>query len=377
MVTDFAPKHDRIDALDCLRFVAVAGVVLFHYGFKGPLEGGASHTALPQLAPFAQYGYLGVSAFFVISGFAIAYSAEGRSAVSFAIARFSRIYPCFLFCMTLTCLATLVIGGSDFQTGLRQWAANLLIAATAVKQPYVDSAYWSLVIEVIFYGWVTLFIALGVFSRNLHALIFTWLCISILNEATIDSSLIDKILITDHSGFFATGVMLYELRKRSQSIQAQALFAFSIATALYQSIHNLDWLHHHYAADANLDPWIVASICLMSILVIMWATTIKRFPVPSRVALAIGGVTYPLYLLHQKVGYVVLNWLQPSVVTASVVFMTLAGLTMLAWVVWSIVDRPAQRAVKERLSALVRRLGFEGASGHSSTHSDRRVTPPI
>lgn len=115
MVTDFAPKHDRIDALDCLRFVAVAGVVLFHYGFKGPLEGGASHTALPQLAPFAQYGYLGVSAFFVISGFAIAYSAEGRSAVSFAIARFSRIYPCFLFCMTLTCLAILAIGGATFK----------------------------------------------------------------------------------------------------------------------------------------------------------------------------------------------------------------------------------------------------------------------
>ena len=44
MVTDFAPKHDRIQALDCLRFVAVAGVVLFHYGFKGPLEGGARHT---------------------------------------------------------------------------------------------------------------------------------------------------------------------------------------------------------------------------------------------------------------------------------------------------------------------------------------------
>ena len=99
--------------------------------------------------------------------------------MSFAIARFSRIYPCFLFCMTLTCLAILAIGGGDFQTGLRQWAANLLIAATAVKQPYVDSAYWSLVIEVIFYGWVTLFIALGVFSRNLHALIFTWLCILI------------------------------------------------------------------------------------------------------------------------------------------------------------------------------------------------------
>jgi peptidoglycan/LPS O-acetylase OafA/YrhL len=51
-----------------------------------------------------------VPAFFVISGFVIAYSAEGRTATGFAIARFSRIYPTFVFCMTLTCLAIAFLG---------------------------------------------------------------------------------------------------------------------------------------------------------------------------------------------------------------------------------------------------------------------------
>ena len=35
----------------------------------------------------------------IISEFVIAYSAEGRTPVGFAIARFSRIYPTFLFCV--------------------------------------------------------------------------------------------------------------------------------------------------------------------------------------------------------------------------------------------------------------------------------------
>ena len=43
-------------------------------------------VAVPDVASFASYGFMGVPAFFVISGFVIAYSAEGRTATSFAIA---------------------------------------------------------------------------------------------------------------------------------------------------------------------------------------------------------------------------------------------------------------------------------------------------
>jgi peptidoglycan/LPS O-acetylase OafA/YrhL len=53
-----------------LRLAAVAAVVLYHYGFWGPASNGAPQVALPHLAAFAQYGFLGVPVFFTISGFA-------------------------------------------------------------------------------------------------------------------------------------------------------------------------------------------------------------------------------------------------------------------------------------------------------------------
>ncbi len=81
----------RVEALDLLRLVAVLGVVLYHFGFWGPASQGVPQVALPWLTPMAKYGFLGVPGFFVISGFVIAYSAEGRTATGFAIARFSRI----------------------------------------------------------------------------------------------------------------------------------------------------------------------------------------------------------------------------------------------------------------------------------------------
>jgi peptidoglycan/LPS O-acetylase OafA/YrhL len=66
----------RVPALDLLRLVAVLGVVLFHYGFRGPTGLEQTYVALPELAAFARYGFLGMPVFFVISGFVIAYSAE-------------------------------------------------------------------------------------------------------------------------------------------------------------------------------------------------------------------------------------------------------------------------------------------------------------
>ena len=85
-------------------------MLLFHYGFRGAAADGFTAVSLPDLTSIAKYGYLGVQLFFIISGFVIAYSAEGRTATGFAIARIARIYPGFVFCMTATFIATLAIG---------------------------------------------------------------------------------------------------------------------------------------------------------------------------------------------------------------------------------------------------------------------------
>jgi peptidoglycan/LPS O-acetylase OafA/YrhL len=338
------PPH-RVPALDLLRLVAVLGVATFHYGFRGPEAFNVSQVALPDIGWFARYGFLGVPAFFIISGFVIAYSAQGRSAATFAVARISRIYPTFLICMTLTCCGLVAFGHPHFETSVVQWWANFIIAAPLLHQPYMDSAYWSLVIEVTFYAWIAVFISTGIFPRRIDAIVVVWLAISMLNELTFDARIVERIFLADGSGYFATGLLIYEMYRGRRDALLQCLLALATATAIFQAVHDLRWLRDE--SQANFDDWIVAAICLWSILAITFATRIRRLPIPSRILLAIGGTTYSLYLLHQQLGYAIVERIGPVEHPSLLVGAVLSGIAILSWAIWRFFERPAQRLIKK------------------------------
>lgn len=350
----------RVEALDLLRLVAVLCVVVYHYGFRGPTVGDATHVAIPEIAPFAEYGFLGVPAFFVISGFVIAYSAAGRTASGFAIARFSRIYPTFVLCMTLTFLTVLMLGKPDFTTSASQWIANLFIAAPALHRPYMDSAYWSLVIEVTFYAWVTMLIGTGLFPRRIDLIVLVWLCISMANELTIDSPIVEKILLADDAGYFSAGLMIYEFYRGRRDFMLYGILGLSIGVAIFHAVHSLAWLRIH--SGTIFDAWIVAAICLSSIIVIFLATRIERLPLPPRLVIAAGGITYPLYLLHQYVGYTIFTRFAPTNAKLGVTVIIL-GISLLCWIIWKYVEQPLQRAVRSRLTGWATRLGLPSNLG--------------
>jgi len=88
----------RLPALTSLRFFAALHVVFFHFlAFK-------ILTSQGWFGQISSIGYVGVSFFFVLSGFILVYTYEGRdiSARAFWRARFARIYPALAFSLLLT-----------------------------------------------------------------------------------------------------------------------------------------------------------------------------------------------------------------------------------------------------------------------------------
>ncbi|MGY4313378.1 peptidoglycan/LPS O-acetylase OafA/YrhL [Bradyrhizobium sp. JR3.5] len=354
------PDPTRVPVLDLLRLAAVGAVILYHYGFWGTASHGAQKVAMPYLAPVAQYGFLGVPVFFAISGFVIAYSAEGRTPVGFAIARFSRIYPTFVICMTLTFLTTLLLGQAYFHVTWGQWLANLLIAAPMLGQPYMDDAYWSLVIEVVFYVWVALFLAWGIFPRKIDTIILAWIAITFANELTLDVPLFEKLFMADDSGFFAVGLLIYEHYRGRRDMRLYSLLTLAMGTATFQAVHKLERLGVHTHGD--FDPRVVTLICVVSLGVVFAATRIKSVPLPAGFVRAVGGITYPLYLLHLQLGYVILLLMTPKPDALSTA-LVVTGMVLLAWFVWRFLESNAHYLVRDKLTMLASRYGWPSRLG--------------
>jgi peptidoglycan/LPS O-acetylase OafA/YrhL len=355
--TTIGARSSRLDGLDLLRLCAVTAVIFYHYGFWGPALHGVPQAAIPALAPFAQYGFLGVPVFFIISGFVIAYSAEGRTAIGFGIARFARIYPTFVLCLTLTTASIAVFGGSNFSVTTVQWLANLAIWAPALGQPYMDDAYWSLVIEVIFYAWFGLFLAAGLLPKRVDVILLAWLAITFVNELTFDATILEKIFITDDSGFFAVGLLFYEHFRGRRNSKLYALFVLAVGTSIFQAMHKIEKLGPHTGGD--FDPNVAALICMLSVVIVFWAIHLRRVLfLPKWVVLAAGGITYPLYLLHMQLGYVFLLAIAPARYIEMWVAIIVLGVVTLSWLIWRYAEYPLHVWTKARLTQYAASFGL-------------------
>jgi peptidoglycan/LPS O-acetylase OafA/YrhL len=211
------------------------------------------------------------------------------------------------------------------------------------------------VIEVMFYAWVAVLIAAGLFPRRIDTIILIWLGITFANELTLDAPLVEKLFLTDYSGFFAVGLLIYQFYRGRRGPVLYGMLMLSIGTAVFQSIHEAVKLAPH--TGGVFDAGVVAAICLASIAIIFLATRIRHVPLPSALVLAAGGLTYPLYLLHMQFGYVLFTRLAPANAVFWVVAIVLA-MTWLAWIVWRYVERPAQRWVRDFLSGRAVRFGW-------------------
>ena len=91
-------NRPRLPALTSVRFFAAMHVVIFHLFTMHIAEGRGWYRNL------AAIGYVGVSLFFILSGFILVYTYAGRewTAKEFWRARFARIYPAYLFSLFIS-----------------------------------------------------------------------------------------------------------------------------------------------------------------------------------------------------------------------------------------------------------------------------------
>lgn len=168
----------RVNELDLFRFVAALSVVFFHYCFAAYATGRLTQSPNLTLSAVAKYGYLGVELFFMISGFVILMTASSGSFKGFFVSRFVRLYPAFWAACTLTFVVAFWFAKDRPSVTFGEYLVNLSMLSGFFGVPSVDGAYWSLFVELRFYGLVGLVLILGRI-RNAQLLMGFWLAGSV------------------------------------------------------------------------------------------------------------------------------------------------------------------------------------------------------
>jgi peptidoglycan/LPS O-acetylase OafA/YrhL len=339
----------RLPNLDLLRLIAALMVVAFHFCYRGPQTPGWMPASYPVLAPFAAEMWAGVSLFFIISGFVIAWSAENRGAFDFALSRLARLYPAFLACMTLTALGLALLappGVDEFRMSLARWLANLPLFSKVLGQSFVDGAYWSIVVEVVFYAWVALFLALGLFQRRQMALLAGWIALALLNELVLHQSGLRHLFATRHAGYFVLGILAYRAfaAGRWPDLREIALGLFAFGLCLLDDRAYVSWMRMTLDYAPMWSPLFAAGKLAAMLIVLAAAITLPPL-LPYGLSLALGGLTYPLYLIHQNLGYVLLHRLDPVYGSTAALALTTAAAISVAWLVHRHVEPVGRSAI--------------------------------
>jgi len=348
-------SHRRVLEIDALRFIAAVMVVMFHWAFRG----GATHTYIDSvyapLLPAAQYGYLGVQLFFMISGFVILMSAQGRTTRQFAISRIVRLYPAFWACCTVTALLTLLFADAHFRVGAVQYLVNLTMLGDFLPGGIapVDGVYWSLFVEIRFYVFVAIVVALDWLPRT-ELLLWLWLGVAALLRL-LPTTRLSEWLLADYAPLFVAGASCYLMHSLGVNWRRLLLLGLSFALALHGVMAGALGLARQYTSYPFNPLW--AGVALATFYAVMFIIATRGIAwLRHPAALACGALTYPLYLLHQNIGYMVLNRLH-DVVPPSLLFWGLfAAMLTLTWAVHRFIERPFSPRLKAWLERSADRL---------------------
>ncbi|MFI5937705.1 acyltransferase family protein [Actinoplanes sp. NPDC051494] len=345
------PRKGRIAVLDGLRLVAALTVVSYHFTAydRGQPKwwGGPTETVFPTLAPITAYGWLGVELFFLISGFVICMSAWGRSLGDFLRSRIVRLYPAYWAAVLLT-FSVLTLWPIVRQPVS---GSEMLVNLTMLHEPLgispVDAVYWTLWVEARFYLLFALVVWRGLTVRRAVLFAGGWLvAAAIATQADVPA--LNVIVMPDYAPYFSAGIALFLIHRFGSHIGLWGLVGASFLMAQHHAMGQ----SQHIAEDILRRPmpaW-PALIIVATVFAAMAVVATGRLDgIQWKWLTVAGALTYPLYLVHEYIGWTLIYYLHEHLNRYLVLATAVTAVLLLAWLIHKLVERPLSRILRDRL----------------------------
>ena len=322
-------NRQRLSELDGLRGIAALAVVVFHYFYQYDSIYGHSF----EISQWTRFGSYGVHLFFMVSGFVIFWTiSKVDHPLDFIWSRFSRLYPVFWAAVFLTSLVVFTFGLPGREPRLTDLIVNYFMIHEYLGFKHVDGVYWTLSLELAFYFWMLVLLLLDQ-TRHIEKWLLGWVVsAALLTYPGLGLELPGiwkKFFLLDYIELFAAGICFYILRQgKGRPMTYLVLAASSLS------------LFAEY-------PVGIAFSLLLFYAVFYLAITHRLGFLATKPIVFVGTISYSLYLIHQNIGYVIINGFYANDLPATWAIVTAFTTSFLLAVLLTFkVERPAMQQLR-------------------------------
>ena len=333
-------QRGQMQELNWIRGLSALFIVLYHYTYQYQVSIGHVDT-WPVTVP---WGCGAVNVFFLLTGFLTMYALKlGSSPLQFAWKRAKRLYPAYWICIVLTSIV-MVVFLPEYLRSIKVILINFTMLQNFIGITNVDGVYWTLSYELIFYFYVFILLffkkATWKWIRNFA---LAWIAVSFVYYGLESRGFANSVmsvwrlaLMPYFAAPFAGGMLLATVAKEGKRdfISYGGVLVSFVLSLLVQELS--------YAV----------LYCIAGIL--LFVTIEKRFVSHNEVYLNclerfqrylkplafVASISYPLYLLHQFIGFAVIKGIESVGLTNELFIVIPIGLLLcLAFAVQKTVDR--------------------------------------
>lgn len=353
----------RFYEIDLLRFLAAMSVVVYHYTYRGYAEGNYSPIPFLALGHFTRYGYLGVELFFIISGYVVLLSAQGKTVRQFFLSRITRLYPAFWVACSLTFLVKRIWGVTTSDIGMSsllhvtfgQYVYNMTMLQEFFNIFNLDSACWSLTIEITFYFLISLLIGYKLMD-HIDWFILFWLVFAVLPDRFHAGSAFDTLLFPKYAPYFSAGMLFYLLQSPvGRTVKRWVLLLVSYLLAIKACKAQTLELAGFYHDDFS---WKITSIFVTLFFVVVFLVSFRKINLSRFTGLAwLGALTYPLYLIHSDIAFILFHRIGGNINKYLLVIGTIILMLLIASIIHIFVEKRFSKPMGGYLERCLNALG--------------------
>lgn len=280
----------------------------------------------------------------MLSGYVIYLVLEKtRHPLDFLASRFTRLFPTYWFCLLLTYLVVVVAQLPHRQVPFTTMLWNLTMLQEFLGMKPVDGVYWTLACELAFYSFAFSLL----FFRQLHraeylvvfflAMVWGWAFFR--EPLALDiSRKWQTFLLVHQAHFFGAGLMLYRLKHHGVSFPRLLLFLACFVTPVLTN-----------PGQASNVATLGMAVFLLGVVGMLPFLRLKLF-------VFLGYISFPLYLVHQNIGYALIQKLTLSfgVNSNHAIVLTMASMIALATLISRYVEQPSMKWGRDYYASYLR-----------------------